>query len=911
MRNFGKKFMSLALSLGLLVSLTNVPLEARTLGNQAQVSYNNEDGDAEEEGPSVEEIVASDEEMEQADYNVVFEDEANNLNISGFVSIPDGADAVKDLESGSVLFRYRADDPRSGLAAVFSVSDADTETNYAAFYINLGAGQVGVEMRSAAGEQINSFSTSQALDGESLNLNNTYWHTIVYTYGENGTRLYVDGNVAYADTENSSFFSAMDSINTISVGGLDRAGSNWKFVGGVDRVAVYDQVLTPETVREVSASTAVDFGERPDDHGFETSDVFFPGLADAPFYRIPALLQTADGTLIAAAEERNAGLNTAGDINTVIRRRPEGETEFEDPITVIDLPELSEGSTYAAYTSSPSLVQVSQGDNEGRIYMLLTGFPDRATTTTTWLGDGYVEVDGETYLALYDEDDNEYTVREEGVVYDSEGNVTEYTMTVTDEAPFNNLGNISVDGEVIGNAFVATADGSNYFEIRAEVTTHLLLTHSDDDGLTWSQPVDLSVDVKNDEFMMFLGAAPGQGIELESGRLVFPVYFTDNYWVRESAAVIFSDDGGETWAIGESPNDTAETDSTTGEIDDKQTTSQVVQLNDGTLLLFMSNDSGEVLYAVSSDEGETWDDEVVAVDFVSESATQLSAIHYEEDGTEYVILSNPRGLGNGNGSVKLLQVGEGNVLEVANDRLITPSSFQNSALVDLGDGNIGLTYEQGIEEGIAFRYLEFPFSWLTEERENIYGSISLENPVVESAEAVEEDGSVLLNLTFNNAIFNAADATVLVDANGNEIEATYVSGTGTNTLSFDLGEDALGEELNVLSLSKRGYIEDLSGASVTGSEDELELGIAVDAVGESASGEEEETEETEDTTDETDDTEEEVEETETDSTTTTEEESEGLSGGLIAGIVAGAVAIIGAVGYFISRNKGDKSEEEK
>lgn len=58
--------------------------------------------------------------------------------------------------------------------------------------------------------------------------------------------------------------------------------------------------------------------------------------------------------------------------------------------------------------------------------------------------------------------------------------------------------------------------------------------------------------------MGFIGAGPGVGIQIKNGeyagRLVFPVYYTNEYGYM-SCCVIYSDDHGRTWHRGQSPND--------------------------------------------------------------------------------------------------------------------------------------------------------------------------------------------------------------------------------------------------------------------------------------------------------------------------------------------------------------------
>ena len=118
---------------------------------------------------------------------------------------------------------------------------------------------------------------------------------------------------------------------------------------------------------------------------------------------------------------------------------------------------------------------------------------------------------------------------------------------------------------------------------------------------------------------------------------------------RQSSANIYSDDGGVTWHRGESPNDgrifgnnqhTNSKDFNTSVTE--LTENQIIQLNNGHLLQFMRNTGKTIVIGRSTDYGETWDDNVFVSD-LPEPYVNLSAIHFELDGKEYVVLSNPLG----------------------------------------------------------------------------------------------------------------------------------------------------------------------------------------------------------------------------------------------------------------------------
>jgi sialidase-1 len=96
-------------------------------------------------------------------------------------------------------------------------------------------------------------------------------------------------------------------------------------------------------------------------------------------------------------------------------------------------------------------------------------------------------------------------------------------------------------------------------------TVHLLfcrnnkrvfITHSTDDGATWTKPVEITSEVKDSDFKGWFATGPGHGIQLQfgphKGRLLAPAY---GEGARDSlrscrSFVIYSDDHGATWKTG-------------------------------------------------------------------------------------------------------------------------------------------------------------------------------------------------------------------------------------------------------------------------------------------------------------------------------------------------------------------------
>lgn len=66
-----------------------------------------------------------------------------------------------------------------------------------------------------------------------------------------------------------------------------------------------------------------------------------------------------------------------------------------------------------------------------------------------------------------------------------------------------------------------------------------------DDGLTWSDPVNITAQTKKPEWWLY-APAPGHGITLKDGTLIFPTQGRDKDGIPFSN-ITYSKDGGKTW----------------------------------------------------------------------------------------------------------------------------------------------------------------------------------------------------------------------------------------------------------------------------------------------------------------------------------------------------------------------------
>ena len=141
----------------------------------------------------------------------------------------------------------------------------------------------------------------------------------------------------------------------------------------------------------------------------------------------------------------------------------------------------------------------------------------------------------------------------------------------------------------IGNdrAWLNVGQGLSPYE-----TGQLMMVSSKDDGRTWSEPRNITSMVKQPEWYITL-QGPGNGITMKDGTLVFAFQHVDSSRIPWSG-IIYSKDHGKTWHTHGCPVE-------------ETTEAQVVELEDGTLMLNMRNNrrTGRMVYT-TSDMGITW-----------------------------------------------------------------------------------------------------------------------------------------------------------------------------------------------------------------------------------------------------------------------------------------------------------------
>lgn len=131
-------------------------------------------------------------------------------------------------------------------------------------------------------------------------------------------------------------------------------------------------------------------------------------------------------------------------------------------------------------------------------------------------------------------------------------------------------------------------------------TGQVVIVKSEDDGLTWSKPRNLTPEIKNPEWQLML-QGPGAGISMRDGTLVFAFQYKQNIGTKAKprysarSSILYSKDHGKSWKVAPGVDYPQET-----------TEAQVVELNDGSLMLNCRISAGGRAVFTSKDLGQTW-----------------------------------------------------------------------------------------------------------------------------------------------------------------------------------------------------------------------------------------------------------------------------------------------------------------
>jgi len=753
------------------------------------------------------------------------EDVETNAANGQRVDLSSELDKLKQLKNATVHMEFKPDASAPRFYNLFSVSSDTKENEY--FTMSVLDNTALIEGRGANGEQFYDKYTDAP-----LKVRPGQWNSVTFTVEQptaelphGRVRLYVNGVLSRTSLKSGNFIKDMPDVNQAQLGATKRGNKTvWSSNLQVRNLTVYDRALSPDEVQTRSQLFERGELEQKLPEGAkvtEKEDVFEGGRNNQPnkdgikSYRIPALLKTDKGTLIAGTDERRLHHSDWGDIGMVVRRSSDNGKTWGDRI-VISNPRDNEHAKHADWPSPVNIdMALVQDPETKRIFAIYDMFLESKAVFSLpgQAPKAYEQVGDKVYQVLYKQGESgRYTIRENGEVFDPQNRKTDYRVVVDPKKPaYSDKGDLYKGNELVGNIYFEYSE-KNIF--RVSNTNYLWMSYSDDDGKTWSAPKDITHGIRKD-WMHFLGTGPGTGIALRTGphkgRLVIPVYTTNNVSYlsgSQSSRVIYSDDHGETWQAGEAVNDNRPVgnqtihSSTMNNPGAQNTESTVVQLNNGDLKLFMRGLTGDLQVATSHDGGATWDKEIKRYPQVKDVYVQMSAIHTMHEGKEYILLSNAGGPGRNNGLVHLARVEEDGQLTWLHHHLIQEGEYAYNSLQQIGPDEFGLLYEHhapgGVPYTLSFKKFNWDFltkDWISPKEAKVKYAIEKWPGIL----AMEFDSEVLVN-----------KAPTLQLANGKT--ARFMTQYDTKTLLFMVDSEDMGQKVTGLA---EGAIESMHNLPVS------------------------------------------------------------------------------------------------
>ena len=245
------------------------------------------------------------------------------------------------------------------------------------------------------------------------------------------------------------------------------------------------------------------------------------------------------------------------------------------------------------------------------------------------------------------------------------------------------------------------------------------LITSDDDGVTWTKPRDITLETKREKVVTTVAGGPGIGIQLRhgphAGRILMP--FNEGPFGVWNIYAIYSDDKGKTWKMGDiAPGGLIDTGN--GKTSSTVNEAQFVELAGGAIRFNVRRWAGKAVRktSVSEDGGKTWSTVEDSPD-LADPGCMGSILRYTDpaDGARSRLLySGPQSTKRENGTV-FVSYDEGRTWPTK--RVLCKESFGYSCLAALPGGTIGCLYEADGTSKIVFA--RFTLNWLTEGKDAV------------------------------------------------------------------------------------------------------------------------------------------------------------------------------------------------
>ena len=433
------------------------------------------------------------------------------------------------------------------------------------------------------------------------------------------------------------------------------------------------------------------------------------------YYRIPALLTTQEGMVLAAADARYGGTaDSPNQIAAAVARSEDGGNYWQEPSLAWAFQDWELRSRILGSQGSPPLKECAsvidpcllEDPETETTFLLVDAFPPNTGAFQARTGSGYGrDSQGHPSLLLRKKGAKEYAYRvsSDGVIVGPHG-PTEYQV--------NRRGELEKGGQPLRSRqrkLVYWYGRPLGLPLGKQVPVHLFYRHapsqplntsylflmtSQDGGRTWSPPTELNRQVKRNR-LGFFGVCPGRGARISvgprPGRLLFPAYTLDAATGEQRFLALFSDDHGITWQAGDFVPRTPGIPS--------MSETQFLPCPDGSLLAFSRTTSGFVAQTLSLDGGRTWQTPILDKDLplTGDSGCQVSTLVTNSLvlGAPLVALSAPVGPRRTHGVLFLGRFAGHSVRWVGKLDLTRPEEeFAYSCLTELPNGDLGLLCER-------------------------------------------------------------------------------------------------------------------------------------------------------------------------------------------------------------------------
>lgn len=649
---------------------------------------------------------------------LVFRKEDQKIAVGSPVelSTKDYAEKLMKLEEGTILVHYTSTSDQA-IQSLFSVSNAKAGHENRHFHVYIRPeGVLGCEIRNESAMNYG-FKAANAVKADYKGKPAENIIALQADKAKGTYQLFANGKkvltIDAATLGGYRFISEITGLDTVSLGATKRGGSNkYTFGGNIHKIEVYETPWTDEELIEETKKTAYP----------ELQQIFHKNDGTGSnYYRIPALLTLKSGTVISAADARFGGTHDSpNNIDIAVARSEDGGKNWSEPELLFHYGDYEDNTleipvgTQTRVNQSASFIDpvLLQDEETERVFLISDAMAAGYGSPQAVTGSGYKEIQGKKYLKLQKagETDYNYTVRENGVIYnDTTNQPTEYSLnsnfeilkdnvlqTVKQKSsrfdPTNGSGQLvtdETDKDVPMNIMYADA------VFKALPTTWLYMKYSDDDGKTWSDPILLNGMVKAEDSRVLV-TGPGRGMQIKNGeykgRLIVPVYDT------AQSGIIYSDDHGATWNYAKVPSTKKAA----------MSESQIVEMPDGTLRVYARSTGSKIAEAVSLDGGKTWTEAAYVPGMTQPGwGSQLSVIRYGGliEGKPALIMSTPAGVGNyrRDGRVKIGLItdtgkegSEKYKIDWTYDYSVDSKNagFAYSCLSELPNHQIGLMYEK-------------------------------------------------------------------------------------------------------------------------------------------------------------------------------------------------------------------------